>query len=857
MKYIPALDGLRALAVAAVLCFHAQASFASGGFLGVSVFFTLSGYLITSLLLREHSATGTISLQAFYGRRLRRLLPAAYACIVLVLALGYFWTAYQREHLPGDVVAALTNMSNWRFAFTSSSYSDLFRAAPSPFAHFWSLAIEEQCYVMVPIIVLLALRRGRRTLLVTTIVLLTASLTATLLTTDFDLAYNGTHTRAAELLMGVLLAQLTLGRQRSRHSANLAGLMALVALGALAATTTVTDRWLYRGGLVGVAVLSATVIAALVGGGPLARILAWRPLVAVGRTSYGLYLVHWPIFMVLSPARTHLDGAALAVVRIGVSLAVTAVSYYQLEQPIRRRDVLRSPRSALVAMGVILPLLAVASGVAVPSAHYTPTQQLLAKGASGLVEFTPAAAPAAAPTPAAAPAPGPAQPQHPTASTRDRRVTSTAPRRVLVVGSDNAPVTLLSMLGYQVTDGVETGCPVAASVEVLLADATIMPTSTCEKTIDRWPRLISQMHPDLVIVSIGHLDRGIIRRASDPGFPTAGEISVMAGRKEAAYADLEYGVALIEAAGVPVVVVDHRPAPNGTADLEPAYLNRLRLSHPKIGGVVTTDQDLLTTTQQLLEAPRSVDPRVHVLVIGDSTSLDLAQALSDAAPDRLVVTWAGENGCPFVRLSATLLSSAQGWQSNQCIPFDAKVPGLIDSFQPQVVLMVASLFELAEQRYPGDPTGYIAGDPAFTAFHDSEMAAFEAILRARGVPLLIADSPTIRAIMATPEQADPSRTTAWNAQIRRWDDSSPYIGIFDYAGPLVAAEAALGSIRPDGVHPEIGPLTTLARAVYVDELIARTEAIRASLGLLAAGAQQVAAAGPCADATGKGCRLSR
>ena len=179
-RYMPALDGLRALAVLAVLVFHAQLSFAPGGFLGVSVFFTLSGYLITSMLITEHTATGTISLRSFYGKRLRRLIPGSYACIALVIALGVLWTTYQREHLAGDVAAALANVSNWRFAFASRSYSDLFLGSPSPLAHFWSLAIEEQCYVLIPVIALISLRHGRRTLMIVTCGLTAASVAAML-----------------------------------------------------------------------------------------------------------------------------------------------------------------------------------------------------------------------------------------------------------------------------------------------------------------------------------------------------------------------------------------------------------------------------------------------------------------------------------------------------------------------------------------------------------------------------------------------------------------------------------------------------------------------------------------------------
>ncbi len=814
-RYIPALDGLRALAVLAVLAFHAQLSFAQGGFLGVSVFFTLSGYLITSLLINEHASTGTISLRSFYGKRLRRLIPGSYACVALVIALGVLWSTYQREHLAGDVTAALANVSNWRFALASRSYSDLFLASPSPLAHFWSLAIEEQCYVVIPVVVVVSLRRGRRTLLIVTIGLLAASFAAMLATSDFDIAYNGTHTRAAELLAGVLLAQVTIRRVSPSRALGAAGAAALVALTALVATTAVTDRWLYRGGLLAVAALSVTVIATLARGGGLARVLAWSPLVAIGKVSYGLYLVHWPVFLVLSPERMHMHGVALAGVRTTVSIAIATLSYLQLEIPIRRRHLLVSPRVALGAMGIALPALLVAALLAVPAARYTPTQQLLAKGASGLVDF--------GDPPASQPAPN-----------TKVAVIHPAPSRVLVLGSDNSPVGLLSLMGYDVLDGVQPGCPIANAAEARLSDGTIISTSACESIRDRWPRLVAQDHPNLVIVSTGSLDRALSRRESDVGFPNSaqlGELDELVRRTDAAYADLDWVVGQIEATGVPLVVADHPDPVTGGADLEHAYLERLRMSHPGIGGFTSMDQDLITTVNNVLGAPRGIDERLNVLVIGDSTSFNLAQALSDAAPDRLHVIWAGENGCPFVRVEQIRARSSDPWTPSRCTPFDLKVTPLLDSLHPQVVLLVASLFELTEQQYPGDPTGHAPGDPQYIAFHDSEMAAFVSILQAHAVPLLVADSPRIRAGMATPEQADPRRTVAWNAQIHRWDDSSPYISTFSYAGPIQTAEAAQGSIRHDGVHPEIAPLTDLARTVLVDQLIAQTTDMRATLGL--------------------------
>jgi peptidoglycan/LPS O-acetylase OafA/YrhL len=387
--YKPALDGIRALAVIAVLLFHGEAG-APGGFLGVSVFFTLSGYLITSLLLAEHARTGTIGLREFYARRLRRLMPAAFVCFALVLALGPWWTATQRRDLPGDLLAALLDVANWRFAFADTSYQELFIGAPSPVAHFWSLAIEEQFYLVLPLIATVALRRSRRTLALTAWTLLGASIAATVLTSDRDLVYNGTHTRAAELLFGVVLAMLPLRRRSVQRVLRVASPVALAALIVVVLKATVADSWLYDGGLVFVGLTSAILVGGVAHGGPLARVLGNPTLAAVGRISYGLYLFHWPIFLVLSESRVGVGGAPLLVLRLAASFAAAAVSYRILELPVRHRRLLPRPGPAGLAAGGSLAALALAAFVAVPSPRFTETEELLQEGAAGeVISLTP------------------------------------------------------------------------------------------------------------------------------------------------------------------------------------------------------------------------------------------------------------------------------------------------------------------------------------------------------------------------------------------------------------------------------------------------------------------------------------
>ena len=223
---IDALDGLRAVAVVAVLLFHLDLAWMPGGFLGVSLFFTLSGFLITRLLLDESDRTGRVALRTFWARRLRRLSPAALV-VLAVVALMSLWGVFEGTRLRGDLGASLGYVANWRFATAESTYAELFTSTPSPVIHFWSLAIEEQFYLIFPVL-FVALSKKRALLVPGLLALTIASVVASLLTESRNLGYYGTHVRAAELLIGCLLAVIT-ARRASTSSA--------------CASPTGTSRW--------------------------------------------------------------------------------------------------------------------------------------------------------------------------------------------------------------------------------------------------------------------------------------------------------------------------------------------------------------------------------------------------------------------------------------------------------------------------------------------------------------------------------------------------------------------------------------------------------------------------------------
>jgi len=350
LAYQPALDGIRALAVAAVLVYHAGFEWARGGFLGVDAFFVLSGFLITSLLLHEWRDTGGIGLIAFWARRARRLLPALFLMLVGVAAYAVFLAGrLELARIRGDALATIGYVANWRPIFAGQSYFDQF-SLPSPLRHTWSLGIEEQYYIVWPLLVLLLLRlrRGSTTLLLPiSLILLAGSaiLMAVLFEPGHDPSrvYYGTDTRAQSLLVGATLAMLLfhLGPIRNLLAARLlqvAAPICAVALGYFWSVTSEESTVLFRGGFLLLALGVAVIITAAVQpkAGPLARVLSLPPLRRLGLISYGVYLWHWPVYMMLTADRTGYDSYALFGLRVLATLAVSTVSYHLVEMPVRR-----------------------------------------------------------------------------------------------------------------------------------------------------------------------------------------------------------------------------------------------------------------------------------------------------------------------------------------------------------------------------------------------------------------------------------------------------------------------------------------------------------------------------------------
>jgi peptidoglycan/LPS O-acetylase OafA/YrhL len=377
LGYQPALDGLRGLALIAIFCFHAGFSFAPGAFLSVSTFFTLSGFLITVLLIGEHRASGRIDLKAFWSRRFRRLLPASLVVILAVLVVSWFLAdASQLHRLPGDAIACLAYVANWHFIAAGDSYAALF-TSKSPFQHFWSLAIEEQFYFVYPIamVVIFRVARGKlRTVAIGLGALIALSVIESIYGWrhgwGVDRLYFGADVRAAELLVGALVGVWWVHEQRTGtasarlRAAGRLGLPALVAMLLLWRFAQRTDGVWYDGGLAAYATLtSLVVLAAVRPDGVIRKILGFRPLTALGIISYGAYLIHWPVFVFVDHARTGLAMWPLFVLRIAITIVLAVVSFYAIEQPVRLKRV-ATPKLRLATPVALVLVVSIGFGIA-------------------------------------------------------------------------------------------------------------------------------------------------------------------------------------------------------------------------------------------------------------------------------------------------------------------------------------------------------------------------------------------------------------------------------------------------------------------------------------------------------------
>lgn len=352
LTYRPALDGLRALAVLAVFAYHLWPGLVPGGWLGVDLFFVLSGFLITSLLLAERARWGSISLVEFWTSRARRLLPPLVPMLVAVLvATAVLAPTGRRGAISADVVAAFFYVSNWRFLFSDEAYFQQI-AMPSPVVHTWSLSIEEQFYLIFPVVLIGLLYLTRKRRLVALALVAVGALSLWRMISIFEpgvdpsRVYYGTDTRIFELLVGAVIATLVGrhgldDRRRLRLPRRLDWFAwpALVVFVWAVFFVSETDDTVFRGGLLALACVMGVMIvtASEHSRSSFRRVFEWQPLRQIGLRSYALYLWHWPIIIYLNAEFVALPQPVIDVLRIALAFLLADLSLRLVERPVRSK----------------------------------------------------------------------------------------------------------------------------------------------------------------------------------------------------------------------------------------------------------------------------------------------------------------------------------------------------------------------------------------------------------------------------------------------------------------------------------------------------------------------------------------
>jgi peptidoglycan/LPS O-acetylase OafA/YrhL len=404
----PDIEGLRAIAVGLVLVYHAGVDQLSGGFVGVDIFFVLSGFLITGLLVRELERTGRVSLPQFYARRAKRLLPATAVVLAVTGLLTWLYIPVtQWRAFGGDIVSAALYVVNWRLADRSVDYLAEGTGA-SPVQHFWSLAVEEQYYIVWPVLLLLVGLVVRRTrakvrptmaVALALIVLPSLAWSMYLTSTQPAVAFFVTTTRLWELGIGAAVAiGATQWSRIPVGAAHVLGWAGLAAIGASALLLSTSTPWPGSAALLPTLGTAAVVVAGFRGGGP-ARLLGWRPMVWVGGMSYSLYLWHWPLIVAATFAAGGELGAKRGLVVIAASFVPAWLSLKLVENPVRFSTWVGARARHALAVGLACTVIGVLAGVALllavpkapPAPPVTPEDPASRVGAEVLVADGPEA----------------------------------------------------------------------------------------------------------------------------------------------------------------------------------------------------------------------------------------------------------------------------------------------------------------------------------------------------------------------------------------------------------------------------------------------------------------------------------
>jgi peptidoglycan/LPS O-acetylase OafA/YrhL len=702
-RYHPGLDGLRAVAMMVMLAYHSELPFARGAFLGLSQFFTLSGFLITSMLLRGHDRGG-IDLKQFWQRRFQRLMPAALLCLAGIVVFGAtVANREQAEELPGQVFAAATYWANWYFVITDKSYVNLF-AAPSPVQHYWSLAVEEQFYLFMPVVMVLLLRRTRSARVLATVFAGGAVLSTGWMIFLYDAGagldriYYGTDTRMAEMLVGALLAVVVteIGErftERARRTLGFVGVFAFALSAWGSATIPLADGPMWRGGMLAYSFVSCAVILGITSErGPLGAVLSWGPLPSVGRITYGLYLYHWPIFLWLTAERTGLDPWPLFAIRMGLTFGVAALSYNLIESPIRKGALDGiDGRIRVLAAPVMVVALVAGAFVATDRDAADPLATIRSDDRS----LTP--------------------PLEPGDGVLD----------LLVIADDSDPdvVARLDELGEEDdTLSVVVADPFSCSELVEVEEGR-----TCANWVDTWPDLVEEHDPDLVLLYVEDWPLADLSRLAGPD----------ADPTSVATEALDSGFDLLASQGAPILWA--APGANfaenlaragqplavamGSLEQDRTGVHHVLGSRLPIRGSLP-DEEYVERAAAALIADASLYQRIErgdltrVMILGDSQARSLGYGLERwaATSERALVWNAATEGCGLA--DEGIVEGSEGAQpvSERCRGAVRSWARQVEEFRPDVIVALTSVWDLLDRELPGWGGLRVPGDAEFDAY---------------------------------------------------------------------------------------------------------------------------------------------
>ncbi|MGH9081051.1 MAG: acyltransferase family protein [Acidimicrobiales bacterium] len=630
---ITALDGLRAVALLIIMGYHFGVGWLQGGFFSLDIFYVLSGYLITGLLVSEFRRRGRIELSAFWLRRARRLLPALLIVLVAVTVMVRFAEpAGTYPDFRMSALSALFYFSNWWQIAGSGNYF-VATGAVSPLTHTWSLAVEEQFYLVWPLAVLAVMglagsfARGIRVLFVLSGfgALASALEMAWLYRPGADITrlYFGTDTHAQSILVGAAMAcAMTMVQMRrgtdgmapaarsrlARSGLVLVGLAGFAGTFGLTYLQAGTSPFDYQGGFFLSALSAAAIIvgAVCVPGGPIAWVLSLRPLVWLGTISYGAYLWHYPVYVYLDATRTGLHGLTLLAIRFAATCGLAAASYYLVERPVMYGTFWRSLRAAVPATALVVTTVGVViAGTVVPTAA----------------------------TATAAVRPTASMPASERQALTSAGAFTTNPVRFLLLG-DSLAVTLgfglhvqsVSRFGVQVVDRGELGCDLDDLRSIV--DGNIMvPVSDCKDWRASFGKEVALNRPDVVGLLLGrwditdHLDDGRIVHIGQPAWNAH------------LTAEIEQVVHLLSAHGAKVVLLTmpdldpSQEAPNGSQYPENDP-NRVTEFNRILADVAKRNSDVVS----VIDLNRMLDPKGHFQTVEDGVTVRWADGIHISEP---------------------------------------------------------------------------------------------------------------------------------------------------------------------------------------------------------------------------------